>query len=229
MTLVEIMVAMAIGVAVIGVATGFLLEGTKAAYQAMANVENSIQQWGLDTKLQIDSKLANGVVIYASADQTTWVGGLPVEVPVDDGIAPLERGKILVLTRSALDSSGSPTAVINSMIFYYYTGNGGTSALATGTLKRYKKAPEVFVVSQPIDTTTGLPKTVAQLVSENFAELTGGSEVVLVQDHLASIATDGPFAHLGSTKNVSIAVVREETTLGTVKNSNLTEVSFNLR
>jgi len=226
MTLVEVMIAMTIGVIVISAAVGFLLEGTKASYQAMANVENSIQQWGLDTKLQIDSKIANGVVIFASADTSTWVGGRPIEVLVDNGIAPLERGKILVLTKSDLDSSGNPTPVIKSMIFYLFTGG---NLAATGTLKRYpKKAPAAFDITAPYDSGTGLPKTVAQLVSENFSTLTG-SGAELIQDNLASIATNGPFAHLGSAKNVSIAVVREETTLGTVKNSNLTEVSFNLR
>jgi len=225
MTLVEIMVAMAIGVVIIGAATWFTVEGTKASLRAMANVENGIQQWGLNTKLQIDSKIANGATIFASADTSTWVGGLPVEVPVDNGVAPLERGKILVLTKSQLDSAGNPTAIITNMIFYYYTGG---SLAATGTLKRYPpKAPDTYPISTPIDPGTGQPYTVAQLVSQSFSTLTG--DAALVQDNLASIATKGPFAHLGSTKNVSIALVREETSGGTVKSSNLTEVSFNLR
>ncbi len=231
MTLVEVMVAMSIGVAVFSMAVGLLFQGTKASYQAAANVENSMQQWGLAAKLQIDGKVADGITIFRSADTATWVAGLPVEVPVDNGNAAdgLERGKILVLTKCERDASGLETQIITDMIFYLYTGGGGTSAAATGTLKRYpKKAPETFPVTPAMaKDSSNNPKTVAQLVSENFLTFTGGAE--LVQDNLVSVATDGPFAHFGNGKNASIALVREETALGKVKNSNLTEVSFNLR
>ena len=225
MTLVEVMVSMAVGVVVIGAATWFLFEGTKASYKAMANVENSIQQWGLATKLQIDGKIAGRVDILNSIDQTAWVSGLPLVIPVDNGDPAdlLERGKVLVLTKSQL-KEGYDTKIITDMVVYYYVGG---NLGYTGILKRFpQKAPDTFPITAPLDSAKN-PKSVAQLVSENVDTITANA--ALVQDHLASIANNGPFAHFISPSNVSIALVRQETALGTVNSTTLTEVSFNLR
>ena len=229
MTLVEIIVAMTIGVIVISAATGFLYEGMKTSLQAMAKVENSIQQWSLATKLQIDGKIANNVTIFASADQATWdLAGLPIVVGIDNGIPPLERGKILVLTKTQL-VQGVDSGVVTDMVYYLFTGNNSTPA--TGSLKRCPKDP---MKTFPVTTTMALdglgkPKSVAQLVSDNFSAL-NGTDLVLVQDHVRSIDPNGPFAHLGSLGNAGIALIREETEGGNiVKSSNLSEVSFNLR
>jgi len=229
MTLVEILVAMTIGVFVIGAATGFLYEGMKSSYQAMAKVENSIQQWSMATKLQIDGKVANNVTIFKSADKSLWdVSGLPIVVGIDDGTPPLERGKILVLTKTRL-VQGVDSGVVTDMVYYLYTGTNFTPA--TGTLKRCPKDPtKTFQVTTAMALDgAGKPKTVAQLVSDNFAAL-NGLDLVLVQDHVRSIDPNGPFAHLGSLGNAGIALIREETDGGNVvKSSNLCEVSFNLR
>ncbi len=231
MSLIEVMYAMAIGVFVIGTATWFIFEGMKASLKATNDVENSIQQWGLSAKLQIDGKVANGVTIFYSADQSTWQGSpaLPVVIPVDDGNAAngLERGKVLVLTKTKL-VQGFDTKLVTDIIFYYYTGG---NLVATGTLKRYPGKDLTFKVpaAQAVDS-SNKPKPVAQLVSDYYTTFTGSGAAV-VQDKLVSIATDGPFAHFGDGNNASIALVREETNGAgnIVKSSNLTEVSFNLR
>lgn len=228
MTLVEVLVSAFIGVFVIGTATWFMVEGTRATLQGMAKTNNGIEQWGVSTKLQVDGKLANGAVIFLSADKATWTPGtppLPVEVPVDDGngLNGLERGKILILTKSKLNE-GADTKVITDMIFYLYTGG---SLVANGTLKRFpEKAPDTFQVTDPLDG-NGNPKTVAALLAEYFDHF--NSSAVVVQDHLVTPATNGPFAHFGAINNVDIAFFREETSSGNVKNSNLSEISFNLR
>lgn len=228
MTLLEVLVAMFIGVFVIGTATWFMVEGTRASFQAMAKVNNGVDQWGLATKLQVDGKVASGATIFLSADKTTWTPGtpaLPVEVGVDDGNAAngLERGKILVLTKTQLNQ-GTDTKVVTDMIFYVFTN---ASPTATGILKRYPaKWPNTFAVTDPLDDKSN-PKTVAALLAENFD--TFMANAADVQDNLLALATNGPFAHFGAVNNVNIALLREETASGNVKNSNLSEVSFNLR
>jgi prepilin-type N-terminal cleavage/methylation domain-containing protein len=229
MTLVEIMVSLAVGVIVIGAATWFITEGMKASYKATANVENSIQQWGLATKLQIDGKIASNVTIFASADQTKWdAAGLPVVVGIDDGTPPLERGKILVLTKTNL-VQGVDSGVVTDIVYYLFTGDNSTPA--TGTLKRCPRNPmKTFQVTTTMAVDgAGKPKSVAQLVCDNFSAL-NGTDLGLVQDHVRSIDAKGPFAHLGSLGNASIALVREENDGGPVATSaNLSEVSFNIR
>lgn len=222
MTLVEVMVSMALGVTVIGAATWFLFEGTKASYSAMAATENSIQQWGLSAKLQIDGKVANNATILASIEAIPAVDFLR-EIPVDDGnpVPELERGNVLVFSKSALNE-GEDSKVITDLIFYLYTPG---TAPNLGTLKR-TPAKDTFQAFTALDG-DGKPKSVAQLVEENLSTLLSLS--VLVQDHVVAVAPNGPFAHIGSIGNVSIALVREETALGKIKSSNLTEVSFNLR
>jgi hypothetical protein len=226
MTLVEIVVSLGISTIILCTSTWFILEGTKASYKAMADVENSIQQWGLTTKLQVDGKIANMVTIINSADKTTWDinAGVPIVIGVEDNDpnTNLKRGKVLVLTKSKL-VEGVDSKNITDIIFYYYTGN---NLDYTGTLKRYPKDPsQTFKVTNPLDG-TGKPKSVATLVQENIDTFTGiGAGVV--QDNLTSIAAGGPFAQLGSSNNASIAFIRQETVRGTVKSQYLTEVSFN--
>jgi len=227
MTLVEIMVSMALGVVVIGTATWFLFEGTKASYKSMANVENSIQQWGLATKLQIDGKIANLITVINSADKSTWLvnGGDPIVIGVEDNdpATGLKRGKMLVLSKSQL-LEGVDTKLITDIIVYYYTGNNTDF---NGTLKRYPKDVRgTFKVTAPKDGAGNL-KSVAQLVRENIDTFTG--DPALVQDKLTSIAPGGPFAQLNSSNNASIALIRQENSIGKVVNQNLTEVSINLR
>lgn len=225
MTLVEIMVSMTLGVFVIGAATWFLFEGTKASYSAMASTENSIQQWGLSAKLQIDGKVANGATIMAAVEETPAADYLRV-IPVDDGnpLPELERGKVLVFSKTKLQE-GVDTNVITDLIFYLYTP--GIDA-KLGTLKR---APATGTLQDGKDFTSldnaGKPKSTPQLVDENLTSFL--AQAAVVQDHVVSVAPNGPFAHIGSIGNVSIALVREETALGKIKSSNLTEVSFNLR
>jgi len=230
MTLVEVMFSLAIGVVTIGIATWFVYEGTKASYKAMASVENSTQQWGLTTKLQVDGKIANMITILNSADKSTWASnaGIPIVIGVDDNNAAngLERGKALVLTKSVL-VEGVDSKVITDMIFYYYTGS---NLDYTGTLKRYpQNQQKTFKITAPRDS-ANQPKSVAQLVSENIDTFTS-SDAGLVQDNLTCISPGGPFAQLGSSTNASIAFIRQQTApgTGTVLSQDLTEVSFNLR
>ncbi|MFT3870628.1 MAG: prepilin-type N-terminal cleavage/methylation domain-containing protein [Nibricoccus sp.] len=226
MTLVEVMVAASLGVVVLGVAAGFTFAFMRASYKSMADIENGIQQWGLSAKLQIDGKIADGSTIFQSATQ-----GTPeylVTVPIDNGIAAdgLERGKVLVLSKSIIDSAGVTTNVISDLVFYLYTPG---TAPEYGTLKRFPaKAPDTFSVpvGQRLDG-TGAPQTVRALVNQNINTFLGGAATI--QKHVMSVAGNkGPFAHFGNTNNVSIALVRIETS-GTLETRNLTEVSFNLR
>jgi hypothetical protein len=228
MTLPEVLIAGAIGTGIVGAATWFLVEGARSSYKAMASVEDSVQQWALTTKLQIDGKVANGVSIFLGADPSIPLEYLKI-IPVDDNISAngLERGRVLVLTKSKLNQ-GLDTGVITDLIFYLYTPGASTApGQLTGTLKRYKNAPLTFKVPDPLDG-AGKAKTVSAIVDEYIDTLTG-TNLVVVQDHVASLANAvGPFGSFGSGNHVSIALVREETK-GNQVVSNLTEVSFNLR
>lgn len=224
MTLIEVMVAGSIGVIVLGAATWFTLEVMRASYKSMADLENGIQQWGLSTKLQIDGKIAGGATIFETADVAS--PEYLVQVPMDNGNAAdgLERGKVLVLSKSIIDAAGTTTNVVSDLVFYLYTPG---TAPDYGTLKRYpKKAPDTFKVTSPLDG-AGKPKTIRTLVDENLGTFL--ADAAVVQHHVSSVAGNlGPFAHFVNPNNVSIALVRMER-VGKVEQQNLTEVSFNLR
>lgn len=225
MTLPEVLISAALGAVIVGAATWFLLQGTKISYAAMVDVENGIQQWGLTTKLQIDGKVANGVTVLASVDTADIPNYLRV-VPIDDGDKNngLERGKVLVLTKSQLNQ-GVDTGIITDLVFYLYTPG---SAPNYGTLKRYPaKAPATFKInSADAVNADGTPRSVVTLVGNNYNTLVGGA--VVVQDHVIALSSNGPFGSFGDGRHVSIALVREDK-VGNVVRSNLTEVSFNLR
>lgn len=223
MTLVEVLIAASAGLIVAGAATWFTLECTRISYTAMSQVENGVQQWSMATKLQIDGGVANGATIVIDAIPSS-PNYLSV-VPVDDGNKDngLERGSVLILSKSQLNQ-GVDTKIITDLIIYVYTPGAGS----TGTLKRFPgSAPTTFPVTDPLDA-KGLPKTVVALVDENITNITANLKLVIDKVTTVAGADKGPFACIGNSQHVTTALVRNET-VGSKSTSTLTEVSFNLR
>jgi prepilin-type N-terminal cleavage/methylation domain-containing protein len=110
-TLTELLIAMSLSVVVGGSAVWFIVEGTKLSLRANSSSINDLVQWGISSRLQLDSKIANGAVIYASlsdADLTDLGrrrGG--------------ERGNVLVLSLSDR-LAGSTRSYFRKIIGYRY-------------------------------------------------------------------------------------------------------------
>jgi len=83
---------MTISVVIAGIAAWFIGEGMRFSLRTAASADNDFTQWSVSSRLQLDSKLANGATIYSDMTATNIkttlrrLGG--------------ERGNLLVLSSS---------------------------------------------------------------------------------------------------------------------------------
>lgn len=65
-SLVEILIAMTLSVIIAGIAAWFIGEGMRFSLRTAASADNDFTQWSVSSRLQLDTKLANGASIYAN-------------------------------------------------------------------------------------------------------------------------------------------------------------------
>lgn len=116
-TLVEVMIAATIAVTVIGMGLAFIVEGTRASMRATSSLNNDVSQWGISSRLQLDSKLANGATIYKTATS----GDITFAGRRKGG----ERGKLLILS-SSVTANGNNTAQYEKISGYSYNSTNRT-------------------------------------------------------------------------------------------------------
>jgi hypothetical protein len=73
MTLVEIMVASAVSVLVVGFAMWLVVEGTATAMKTSNVSGNDLTHWGLSNRLVLDSRVATELVVYSDFSKSTIV------------------------------------------------------------------------------------------------------------------------------------------------------------
>lgn len=111
------MVASTIAVTVIGLGLAFMVEGTRASMRATSSLNNDVSQWGISSRLQLDSKLANGATIYktATSSDITFAGRRKAG----------ERGKLLILS-SSVTANGNNTPQYEKISGYSYNSTSRT-------------------------------------------------------------------------------------------------------
>lgn len=95
-TLSETLIAMSLGVVVAGSATWFLVQGTRISLKTTAASTNDLAEWGILTSITVDSKVANGMVMYPQFDKTT----LSDKANRLTDSSPNNLGNVLIFTSS---------------------------------------------------------------------------------------------------------------------------------
>jgi hypothetical protein len=118
-SLVEVLIAMSISVVVAGASVWFIAEGTRYSMRTTASATNDFIQWSISSRLQLDSKLANGAAIYSNLTAASIkpnlrrIGG--------------QRGNLLILSLSERDP-GSARSRFTRVTGYVYAP--GTNILS---------------------------------------------------------------------------------------------------
>jgi hypothetical protein len=67
-TLVEILIAAAASLLVVGGALWVMIAGVRTSARSTNTIVNDLTQWGIASRLWIDSRIANGITIYADSN-----------------------------------------------------------------------------------------------------------------------------------------------------------------
>lgn len=97
-TLVEVMISSAISLLVVGGALWIMFAGVKTSAKTTNLIVNDLAQWGIASRLWIDSRIANGITIYEdteTANVERWLRSV-----VND------RGNFVVFSLSDTNGSG---------------------------------------------------------------------------------------------------------------------------
>ncbi|MBT5903036.1 MAG: prepilin-type N-terminal cleavage/methylation domain-containing protein [Opitutaceae bacterium] len=97
-TLVEVLIASSVSLMVVTGALWVMFAGVKTSAQSTNTVINDLTQWGIASRLWIDSRIANGITIYADtevANVERWLRAV-----VND------RGNFVVFSLSDTNGSG---------------------------------------------------------------------------------------------------------------------------
>lgn len=201
-SLIEVMIAATICVTAVGLGLTFLVEGTRASMRASSGLSNDVTQWGISSRLQLDSKLANGATIYASTTSAdiTFAGRRKAG----------QRGKFLVLS-SSVTADGNNTPEYDKISGYSYDS-------ANRTLYRFEHQVA----------NTERKNALEKILTDNltkftFRRLTGDVD---------SLDAAGPFVSRDtSNTNAATALFRlnQGRTSQSTDNSILVEVSFLIR
>ncbi|MGC4074993.1 MAG: prepilin-type N-terminal cleavage/methylation domain-containing protein [Nibricoccus sp.] len=149
-TLSEVMVAMTIGAAIAGTATWFMVEGARISYKTTNTSINDLSQWSIFTAISVDTKVANGMAIYASF----------LQPDIADDTKRLnkdQRGQVLILTRSHQDQN-SKKSVYDLITGYVY-------ASSTKTLRKFQ-----YVVTAAEQGAN--PATLEEILNNNYTNFT---------------------------------------------------------
>ena len=100
MTMIEVMMASAISLIVVGGALWLLTEGTYSAWKTSAVTSNDLTHWGLANRLVLDTRVANSLCVYSDLDSSL------IATEGSNGIslyADRKVGNLLVLSLSLPD------------------------------------------------------------------------------------------------------------------------------
>lgn len=100
-TLVEIMIASAIGLVLCGTAAWFVVEGTRISLKTAASSTNDLAEWGIFAGMTVDSKTANGMIMYPTFDKATLADR--TKRLTDRG-----QGNVLILTKLTQPTRDNP-------------------------------------------------------------------------------------------------------------------------
>lgn len=201
-TLVEIMIAAAIGLPVAAGAVWFLFEATRTYYATSSASLNNFAQWGLASRLNIDTRTANGLAIYEEYDMTKVSPTLR-----RDTATP--RGNFLVLSSSTYDPA-TKKSVFNHLTGYVYDSS-------KQTLSKFEyDVPDTYKSPTPAILETILSDNIDKF---QFTEMARG---------VSALMSGGPFFYRA--KNYASAAFRlvTGTTLHTTDNR-VVEASFFVR
>ncbi|MBE2213999.1 MAG: prepilin-type N-terminal cleavage/methylation domain-containing protein [Opitutaceae bacterium] len=206
MTLTEVMVALALSVVIGGMATYFIIQGTRASLRTTASTENDLVQWSISSRLQVDSKLANGAVIYRGLDSSS--------IDFDKRCTAGARGNLLVLSLSS-SPNGSRASSYEKITGYLFDP-------ADRVLRKFEH--EVSTA----DRTAGTD--LETIIKNNMAAFS----FTIVARNVETIDSDGPFINRDLTnRNVNAAAATFRLTQGSValqtRDSILVEIAFLIR
>ena len=97
-TLVEVLIAASVSLMVTSGALWLIVQGTRTSAASANAIANDLTQWGVASRLWIDSRIANGITIYADADAANVKRWLRAVVR--------DRGDFVVFSLSDTDGSG---------------------------------------------------------------------------------------------------------------------------
>jgi prepilin-type N-terminal cleavage/methylation domain-containing protein len=150
-TLSEVLIAMSIGVVILGTATWFMIEGARVSMKTTNNSINDLSQWSIFTAISVDSKVANGMEVYrtfTSADLNDSTKRLDKD----------QRGNVLILTRSHQEGN-SRQATYDQITGYIYSA----------TTKNLRKFVYIVPPSEKGDPATNTPPaTLEQILVNNL-------------------------------------------------------------
>jgi hypothetical protein len=200
----ETLIAMTVGTVVGGAAVWFIVEGTRVTLRTNASTTNDMAQWSISSRIQIDSRIANGAVIFPSLG--------------DDDLRDVrrrrggERGHVLVLSLSSR-APGATRSYYKSVIGYVYDP-------ATRTLSKFEH--EVAAAQQGVN-----PSTLETILLTNKA----GFQMQVLAREVGSLDAAGPFV-CRDIANVNAATatfqLEQRSSLWTSEKT-LCEVSFQIR
>jgi len=203
-TLAEILIAGSIAAAMAGAAILFVVQGTRASLRTAASSENDLVQWSISSRLQLDSRVANGAVIFTDTNTAN--------ITVAKRRVGGQRGNLLVLSRSR-NADGSRSSSFQNLTGYYYAPD----------------SRQLFKFDHPVSAAQQASQaTLETILTTNLATIT----FVRIGENIDTIDDDGLFVSrdIGNI-NAAAATLRlnqGNTRLGTADTA-LVEVSFMIR
>lgn len=161
-SLVEVVYALSIAVLVLGMAMYFVVQGTRSSLRAAASSENDLLQWSISSRLQVDSKTADGLVIYPDANSANIALTKRCSNNAETGAR--SRGNLMVLTRSSTENGSretfydkltgylfDPSAKTLSKFEYTVTGDARKQSLET-IVKSCLGSVDYKVIAKDVET-----------------------------------------------------------------------------
>lgn len=209
MTLVEIMIAMSLAVAVGGMAIWFMVQSTRTSLRTLSNVDNDLEQWSISNRLLIDSKLANAVSIYSSFEVASFTSSL--------GLGPGYRGNFLVLSQSD-QPAGSTTSTFTNLWGFVYNP-------ATKVLSKF---------DYPVTDAADAGKSLDQILTDRYAAISlklriVARDVSLVGDATGVDGLTGAFLCREQGRQGNLVFRRSSGTSTKTKDNRMFEISFYTR
>lgn len=206
MTLVEMLIALALSAAIGGTATYFIVEGTRASLRTASSSDNDLVQWSISSRLQVDSKLANGAVIYKDLTSTS--------IDIDKRCTAGARGNLLVLSLSS-SPNGSRSSSYEKITGYLFD-------------------PTAHILEKFEYDVTEAEKTAGADLEKIIKDNMGSFTFTVVARDVDTIDTDGPFINRDLTsRNVNAAAATFRLIQGNAalhtRDAILVEVAFMIR
>lgn len=206
-TLVEVLLAAAIGSVVIASASWFMVECLRATIASENMNRNNIAEWGIVSSITIDSKVANGMYLYKNAVASSYDTS-------DDRLTSGKHGNLLVLTRTEQATSDT-VAKIELITCYVFNPT-------TSTLKKATYTPTATEQIQDLET----------ILTANYSSLSFKTVATEVTQNYAGTTTDpaGAFYYRDSDNQSGVLSVEKAIAgRGTTTKKKLIESAFNIR